>query len=746
MFNENSSIYNNQSSAAPTLSNGKSLIFIDSAVEDYQKLVSGVAAGIEVVVLNPAEDGIKQITAALQKLKAPPQKVYIIAHGSPGCLHLGNGELNLGNIGDRFEELQSWSPSHLFLYGCKVAAGDAGAEFIEKLHRATGAEIAASSTLIGSQNRGGNWELDVTTSSLVASLPIATETVQEYAHVLEDEVFEAGSYVIDMGQSVQTLENTIKAYGAIYELIVNENVPVKWAINPDKEVFGVDFTADGHDYRGGSFIIPEDLVTPAVEAIFAKPKYAEVKIDQITTEFEAPIYGDISTFPRAVLDLQNGGLAEPYFGNAGISEFVDELDPLGSPYIYGSPLDLDGCNDTYIVPHADPDGWEAAEKQALYDFITEDGGWLWAADHAVSAFEVTDIPDFGDRFDLNFLGYDGGIQYFKGDPTGAGLYGGHGGGTLPFSNNTTGFASDPIMQIMSLFDDATTNGSEQIYIPFKPSGAEGGWLPSTTVAIYDPDHPDALSFDGTNLQYAATVTSYGRAFGNEDYGKVMYTGGHSFAKGSDGPWIQAQRSFFNFILESGTDKEPEIAKGDGFDANFLPGDTKTFSATVSGDHTIIGYEWKTSDGTSIFANETMLVDPITGEVTISADFTLSSPSTTVTLLVNDACGRQSILSQVISDAPPTVDLDGDDSTVAVNDYVNPTEFTPGAPVGIADADVAVADNSETLASMTITLTNPLDGGDEFLAAGTLPAGITASAYNPSTGQIVLTPTTGTTAP
>ncbi|NMG61260.1 DUF4347 domain-containing protein, partial [Geitlerinema sp. P-1104] len=47
------------------------------------------------------------------------------------------------------------------LYGCQVAAGDAGAEFVEKLHDLTGATISASTRVVGHADLGGTWNLDV---------------------------------------------------------------------------------------------------------------------------------------------------------------------------------------------------------------------------------------------------------------------------------------------------------------------------------------------------------------------------------------------------------------------------------------------------------------------------------------------------------------------------------------------------------------------------------------------------------
>ncbi|QQE65799.1 hypothetical protein GFS31_24890 [Leptolyngbya sp. BL0902] len=60
-------------------------------------------------------------------------------------------------------------------------------------------------------------------------------------------------------------------------------------------------------------------------------------------------------------------------------------------------------------------------------------------------------------------------------------------------------------------------------------------------------------------------------------------------------------------------------------------------------------------------------------------------------------------------------------------------------VAIAPTTVRITDaDSPRLVSATITLTNRLNGNAERLVAGLLPPGITARAYNPTTGQLVLT--------
>ncbi len=145
--------------------NSSILLFIDSSVENYQALIEGVIPKTEVIVLHPAQDGIGQITAAL-KGRTDIAAVHIVSHGSPGCLYLGNSQLSLDTLERYASDLQTWFSPSLFFYGCNVAAGDAGAEFIAKLHRITRSTIHASTTKIGNAALGGNWELDAIATSV----------------------------------------------------------------------------------------------------------------------------------------------------------------------------------------------------------------------------------------------------------------------------------------------------------------------------------------------------------------------------------------------------------------------------------------------------------------------------------------------------------------------------------------------------------------------------------------------------
>ena len=181
------------------------LVFIDSNVSDYAYLAAGVIPGAEVIILEPNQDGIKQITQALN-FYSYPVSLHIVSHGSPGCLYLGNSELSLDTLAEYTEELRSWfgdarsqefrssgvqnleletTPYSLIIYGCSVAAGDAGEELSAKLKKLTGAEIAASTSPTGNAVLGGNWNLEVNTRACFKTITIATDLPFSY-EVLKD--------------------------------------------------------------------------------------------------------------------------------------------------------------------------------------------------------------------------------------------------------------------------------------------------------------------------------------------------------------------------------------------------------------------------------------------------------------------------------------------------------------------------------------------------------------------------------
>ncbi|MDD1471916.1 DUF4347 domain-containing protein [Dolichospermum sp. ST_sed4] len=203
------------------------VVFIDASVSDYQTLQTGVIAGVETVILSPNQNGIEEITDFLQQ---HPQitTIHIVSHGSPGCLYLGNGQLNLDNISQYADLLPHWQSENILLYGCNVATGDAGEEFIRNLHEITNATISASATKTGNAALGGNWELEVNIpENHGTSLVFYADTLNTYQGVFALTLVGAWNR-LSRANAVTVVGNYAYAVGDTLEIIdiSNPNNPV----------------------------------------------------------------------------------------------------------------------------------------------------------------------------------------------------------------------------------------------------------------------------------------------------------------------------------------------------------------------------------------------------------------------------------------------------------------------------------------------------------------------------------------
>ncbi|HEY9663560.1 MAG TPA: DUF4347 domain-containing protein, partial [Allocoleopsis sp.] len=84
------------------------LLILAADVPAALYLAEGVIDGAKVLMLNPEQDGVAQITAALQQYPGI-SSLHIVAHGGPGRLALGNQNLDTAQLSDHAAQLQQWS-------------------------------------------------------------------------------------------------------------------------------------------------------------------------------------------------------------------------------------------------------------------------------------------------------------------------------------------------------------------------------------------------------------------------------------------------------------------------------------------------------------------------------------------------------------------------------------------------------------------------------------------------------------
>ncbi|SBS30740.1 Cadherin domain protein [Marinomonas spartinae] len=148
----------------PAQNNGrKEVVFIETNVADYQSLVNGTKAGVEVVLLDSSQDGLSQMTE-WAKTHSDYDAIHIISHGSEGSVNLGALNLDRSDINGRASDLAQLGAAlneqgDLLLYGCDVASGE-GQAFIDSIAQLTQADVAASNDLTGAADLHGDWDLE----------------------------------------------------------------------------------------------------------------------------------------------------------------------------------------------------------------------------------------------------------------------------------------------------------------------------------------------------------------------------------------------------------------------------------------------------------------------------------------------------------------------------------------------------------------------------------------------------------
>lgn len=284
-------------------SDATTLVVFDTQVADYPSLAAGVHLDAAVLILRSDQDGVQQITQALQASPSVRQ-LHIVSHGGPGYIELGDRPLSLATLQDYTWELQHWfsdrtAPGNcsIALYGCQVAAGDGGAEFVQALHRLTGASVAASTTLVGSADLGGNWDLDASVGTPKQELAIAPEALSAYRGTLVNLSFIDPSLVEGTENSVGAVyrfTNVTVDNGAAVDALVTVD-----AINGGATLENIDRPGEGSG-QPNSFGA-QDALQPRVRGAVGSDASVDFSIQFVEAGTETPFI--VSSFLATILDL-----------------------------------------------------------------------------------------------------------------------------------------------------------------------------------------------------------------------------------------------------------------------------------------------------------------------------------------------------------------------------------------------------------------------------------------------------------
>ncbi len=152
----------------------REVVFVDGAVAGHEALVAGVRPGVETVRLDPAGDALAQM-ATWAETHSGYEAIHVVSHAAPGALRLGGASLDGAALRDpavagRLARLGRAlnRGGDLLLYGCELAKGEAGAQFVAELAQVTGADVGASDNQTGAAAKGGDWVLEVAAGAIEA--------------------------------------------------------------------------------------------------------------------------------------------------------------------------------------------------------------------------------------------------------------------------------------------------------------------------------------------------------------------------------------------------------------------------------------------------------------------------------------------------------------------------------------------------------------------------------------------------
>ena len=165
---------------APAEVRAGELVVVDAGVPRLDALLAGLAVpgGPEVVVLDGGAGDADEALARLGDLLAARANLgalHLVSHGGAGELELAGVPVTLVDLLAANATVTGWADAFadgadFLIYGCDVAAGQAGRAFVDTLALLTGTDVAASTDLTGATGAGGDWRLEYARGSVTADV------------------------------------------------------------------------------------------------------------------------------------------------------------------------------------------------------------------------------------------------------------------------------------------------------------------------------------------------------------------------------------------------------------------------------------------------------------------------------------------------------------------------------------------------------------------------------------------------
>ncbi|WP_166838575.1 Ig-like domain-containing protein [Rheinheimera pleomorphica] len=209
------------------------LFVVDAALNAADKAIlrRAIKPGVAWVELDHSSSGLTQLQQALAAY-SNLATVRIFSHATAGALSLGGSHIDANSLmqhPDTFKALNNAlrTGGDLLFYGCELAKGVDGEQFIDLIKNNTHIDVAASTNLTGNAALGGDWELEIQTGVIDAT-PLANSvalkdftSILPFTGVIDFSHYKAGSGAYNDGGSYLADAQFYESGAKNYLLTVN---------------------------------------------------------------------------------------------------------------------------------------------------------------------------------------------------------------------------------------------------------------------------------------------------------------------------------------------------------------------------------------------------------------------------------------------------------------------------------------------------------------------------------------------
>lgn len=163
------------------------ITFIDEKIKNYEQLIQYIKPNTIIETIPSNVNGIEYITNTLYSY-SNISSLHILSHGISSKLFLGNTTIDPENVNDYSHLFSQWNNSfingEILLYGCDLAKGNYGRQFINTISEITNMTVSASTNKVGHVNLRGSWNLDYSTRDIISDIIITEQGQREWKDVL----------------------------------------------------------------------------------------------------------------------------------------------------------------------------------------------------------------------------------------------------------------------------------------------------------------------------------------------------------------------------------------------------------------------------------------------------------------------------------------------------------------------------------------------------------------------------------